>query len=130
MKQALAAFGPTLVVFSEPGGSIPFFGGALAVEVKDPKTLEEALGTILSSLEQVSRSSFTLLRRDYRGAQMYVFQSKEEFFPFHPTLAVCDGWFYVGVTSQSVHGAIYRAREKARALELSGDLRKRVEELT
>jgi hypothetical protein len=129
MKQALATLGPTLVVFNEPGGSIPFFGGTLAVEVKDPKALEEALATILSSLEQVSRNSFTLLRRDYREARVYVFQSKEEFFPFHPTLAVCDGWFYVGVTSQSVHGAIYRARETAKALELSGDLRKKVEEL-
>ena len=42
MTKALAALGPTLVAYNEPGGAIPLFGGALAIEIKDAAAFEQA----------------------------------------------------------------------------------------
>jgi hypothetical protein len=130
MKRALAALGPTLVAYNEPGGAIPFFGGAFAVEVKDSAALEQARETVLSALEQAGRDNFEIVKRDYRGTPVYVFQSKQQFVPVQPAFAIHDGWLHVALSSQAVQGALYRANDKERALQFSGELRKRIEQHT
>jgi hypothetical protein len=128
MKKALGAVGPTLVAYNEPGGAIPFFGGAFAIEVKDAAALEQARESILVALAQAGRDSFTIVNREYHGTPLYVFQSKQQFFPIHPAFAVHEGWLHIALSSQAVQGAIFRARDKERALQFNGELRTSIEQ--
>lgn len=128
IKKALAALGPTLVAYNEPGGAIPFFGGALAIEVNDATAFEQAREAVLAALEQSGRDSFTIARRQYRGTRLYVFQPKQQFVPIYPAFAVHDGWLHIALSPQGVQGAIFRSRENARALKLADELGKRIEE--
>lgn len=130
MKKALAALGSTVVGYIEPGAGLPFFGGTLAIEVKDQGAFESALKEIIRALESAGRNTFKLLRREYRGVPLYVFQSKEQFFPVHPSFAVSNGWLYVGLTSQSVQAGIYRFDSKTGRLSFSSELQRRIEQLT
>ena len=45
--KGLLSLGPTVVAYNEPGGAIPFFGGALAIEVHDSAAFEQARDVIL-----------------------------------------------------------------------------------
>ncbi|MEX0585816.1 MAG: hypothetical protein WD176_04190 [Pirellulales bacterium] len=126
MKKTLASLGPAVVGYTEAGSGIPFFGGALAIEVRDSAALEQNRDAVLRALEQAGRETFTLLRREYRGKKLYVFQSKQQFLPFHPTFAVTDGWLHIGLSPQSVKAAIFRATDGRRRLEFVADLRDRV----
>ncbi|MEX2142437.1 MAG: hypothetical protein WD894_24495 [Pirellulales bacterium] len=128
MKKALDAVGPTLIAYNEPGGAIPFFGGAFAIEVKDLAVLEQAREAILGALEQAGVDNFTIVKREYRGTPLYVFQSKQQFFPIHPAFAVHEGWLHIALSPQAVQGAIFRASAKERALQFSGELQTRIEQ--
>ena len=128
LKKALGAVGPTLVAYNEPGGAIPFFGGAFAIEIKDAAAIEEAREEILAALEQAGRDSFTIEKRQYRGTPLYVFQSKQQFFPISPSFAVHEGWLHIALSSQAVQGAIFRANDKERSLEFSSELQRRIEQ--
>jgi hypothetical protein len=126
MKQALAALGPTIVLCNEPGGVIPLFGGALSIEVKNAEALEQAREQVVAALAQAAREEFELVRSDYRGTTVYVFQSKQQFVPVFPSFAVHNGWLHVAMSPQAVQGAIYRASDKGQDLELVRELQERL----
>jgi hypothetical protein len=126
MTSALAAVGPTMVLCNEPGGVIPFFSGALSIEVRNAAALEQAREPILAALEQAARDSFELVRREYRGTPVYTFRSKQQFVPVYPSFAVHNGWLHVAMSPQAVQGAIYRASGNGQELKLVGKLQQRI----
>jgi hypothetical protein len=128
LAKALTSLGPTVVAYNEPGGAIPFFGGALAIEVRDHAAFQQAREVILEALVQAGRDNFEMVERDYRGTKIYVFQSKQQFVPVHPSFAICNGWLHVALSPQGVQGAIFRAGNKAHTLQWSGELRKRIDQ--
>jgi hypothetical protein len=126
MKGALGALGTTIVACNEPGGVIPFFGGTLSIEVRDAQAVEQAREQVVTALAQAAREEFELVRRDYRGTTVYVFQSKQQFVPVYPSFAVHNGWLHVAMSPQAVQGAIYRTGDKGKDLELASELKDRI----
>jgi hypothetical protein len=126
-KSGLAALGPTVVAYNEPGGIIPFFSGAFSIQVRDSAALDRSLEAIVPALEQAKRDSFSVVRRPYRGTTLYVFQPKQQFVPFQPAFAVHEGWLHIAPSPQGVQGAIYRAGGGGRALTFTNELRQRIE---
>jgi hypothetical protein len=126
MKEALAALGTTIVACNEPGGVIPFFGGTLSIKVQNAQALEQAREQVVAALAQAAREDFELVRRDYRGTMVYVFQSKQQFVPVYPSFAVHNGWLHVAMSPQAVQGAIYRAGDKGQDLALVRELQERI----
>ncbi len=128
LKSGLAALGPTITAYNEPGGIIPFFSGTFAIQINDSAALDRALEAILPALEQAGRDDFAMVRREHRGTTIYIFQAKQQFVPVQPAFAMHGGWLHFALSPQGVQGAINRAGDGGRALKFADALQQRIEE--
>lgn len=112
-RDVIGSLGSNYVVYASPTEGPLSLGTTVAVEVKDPKKLQQALQDVVRQASATFGVDISLRKRQYRGATLNVLQFGQRI-PLAPTFAIYKGWLVISVYPQPVMGYVFRSQNGRR----------------
>ena len=109
-RELLDPLGNVLCFYGDSQNGIMGFGGGIAIEVDDPKTLRKTVEKLLARLAVVSDNVVQIRSVQKYDREMIVFEFDQ--FPFGPALSIDDNWLIIGLSSQTVETFLLRLDDK------------------
>ncbi|MCE9547988.1 MAG: hypothetical protein K8T25_21150 [Planctomycetia bacterium] len=107
-KEILSALSPRVIVTTAPTEGLSVLGAQLMFQVKDEARLRKAFDTLMISAASIGSRQFSLRKKTYHGAELYVFEGTGEGLYFAPTATIHQGWLVIGLFPQPVQGYVRR----------------------
>lgn len=95
----LAYLGPTGVLYDSPTDGVFGVGGvSIALEVRDHERLRESLDRLAVRIPELD-PRFSIARRSFEGAHIWLGSFKDAPYPLTPTVALSEQWLSIGFLS-------------------------------
>jgi prepilin-type processing-associated H-X9-DG protein len=109
-RELLDPLGNVLCLYGDAQNGFMGFGGGIAIQVDDPKTLRKTIEKLLAQLAVKFDNVIQIRSVQKHDREMIVFEFDQ--FPFGPALSIDDNWFIIGLSSQTVETFLLRLDDK------------------